>query len=501
MKKVLLLMTLGLFMTGLSFGQVNYNEDFDLDDNWSGGSGYIARTYTNDAINPANDHFASNDAFRESSHTHSGTYAWRLDDEAGAYLMYECTETVVGLSFHAARWDNSPKPEVSVEYSEDSGATWHFLFSFDGDAFSDDKVYQEFTEDFSGSITPDAGKTLQIRMRTTAGERMLYDNVTIEYEGAPVAGTPVFNPAAGTYANAQDVEITSSTYNSSIYYTTDGSTPDNTSTLYAAPINIATTTTLKAIAIKIGYDDSPITTGLYDIETATTVADIATLRSQPADGTTFYNLTGEAVLTFQQVYRNQKYIQDATAAILIDDAPDGAYNPGHITSTYNLYDGLTGIVGTLSEYQGMLQFIPNADPGAATSTGNTITPVVLTLNDINTNFDAYEAQLVQVANISFIDGGANFANGTEYEIANGGVSSYFRTTFYNVDYTGTAIPHDANVVGLMNENSAGQFITSRFLADITPATPPPSVPLGSTGIMIAGLLLVAVVVVRKGKII
>src|SRR5690606_15126970 len=32
-----------------------------------------------------------------------------------------------------------------------------------------------------------------------------------------------------------------------------------------------------------------------------------------------YQLTGEAILTFQQNFRNQKYIQDATAAIVIDD--------------------------------------------------------------------------------------------------------------------------------------------------------------------------------------
>jgi len=352
----------------------------------------------------------------------------------------------------------------------------------------------------TGNIAPLPGETLQIRLRTVSGERMLYDDITINYDGNSQVGTPVFSPAPGNYAGAQTVSITSSTPYCDIYYTTDGSDPDNTSTVYSGPIDINTTTTLKAIGTKIGYDDSEIATGVYTIGAVVYVADIAMLRNQTVDGTTFYKLTGEAVLTYKNAYRNQKYIQDATAAILIDDAPNGNFNPGVITTSYDLYDGITGIIGTLETYQGMLQFKPNLDPGPASSTGNTVTPVVLSLNDLNNNFEDYEAQLVRVNNVAFTDAGSNFTNGTEYEITNGGVSSYFRTTFYNVDYTGTPIPVDADLIGVLNERSSGTFITSRFMADILAATPPASVPLGSTGILIAGLLLAVVVLIRKGKI-
>ena len=66
------------------------------------------------------------------------------------------------------------------------------------------------------------------------------------------------------------------------------------------------------------------------------VATIAALRASTV-GTTVYKLTGEAFLTFQQTYRNQKFIQDATGGILVDD------NTAKITTTYNLGDGITGI--------------------------------------------------------------------------------------------------------------------------------------------------------------
>ena len=65
---------------------------------------------------------------------------------------------------------------------------------------------------------------------------------------------------------------------------------------------------------------------------ATDVADIATLRGS-AQGLS-YTLTGEAILTYQQNFRNQKFIEDATGAILIDDDNDV------ITSTYAIGDAV-----------------------------------------------------------------------------------------------------------------------------------------------------------------
>jgi hypothetical protein len=100
----------------------------------------------------------------------------------------------------------------------------------------------------------------------------------------------------------------------------------------------------------------------------TDVATIADLRAGSTDGTE-YRLTGEAILTYQQSFRGQKFIQDATAGILIDD--DG----GVITTEYAINDGITNLTGTLSEFGGMLQFVPVEDPGAATSSDNEVTPV------------------------------------------------------------------------------------------------------------------------------
>lgn len=59
---------------------------------------------------------------------------------------------------------------------------------------------------------------------------------------------PVMSVAPGFYPGAQSVTITCSDPTATIRYTTDGSNPIATSTLYSGPINISTTTVLRAVA-------------------------------------------------------------------------------------------------------------------------------------------------------------------------------------------------------------------------------------------------------------
>ncbi len=78
--------------------------------------------------------------------------------------------------------------------------------------------------------------------------------------------TPTASPVANTYTSAQNVTL-SSEVGATIYYTTDGNTPNINSFLYSTPIYIpsGTTTVLKAIAVKEGNDNSNISSGTYTI--------------------------------------------------------------------------------------------------------------------------------------------------------------------------------------------------------------------------------------------
>jgi hypothetical protein len=86
-------------------------------------------------------------------------------------------------------------------------------------------------------------------------------NQTTENQLLPA---PVFSKNHGFYDAPFTVEITSGLQNASVYYTTDGSVPgEENGTLYSAPVQINTTTVLRAISIKSGQLTSKVTTKTY----------------------------------------------------------------------------------------------------------------------------------------------------------------------------------------------------------------------------------------------
>jgi hypothetical protein len=82
----------------------------------------------------------------------------------------------------------------------------------------------------------------------------------------PVAASPTFRPAAGTYNSAQSVTLTDATSGAAIYYTTDGVTaPTISSTKYSGAIAVASSETIQAIAVASGYADSAVSSAAYTI--------------------------------------------------------------------------------------------------------------------------------------------------------------------------------------------------------------------------------------------
>lgn len=81
----------------------------------------------------------------------------------------------------------------------------------------------------------------------------------------PPAAAPTFTPAAGAYTGVQSVTLSSSTPNATLYYTTDGSTPDTTSTKYTGAITVGQSETITAIAVASGFAESAVSTAKYTI--------------------------------------------------------------------------------------------------------------------------------------------------------------------------------------------------------------------------------------------
>ena len=216
----------------------------------------------------------------------------------------------------------------------------------------------------------------------------------------------------------------------------------------------------------VAIDPAVNTTVNFEVQGYTAMGTIADLRSGiPGD---FYELTGEVFINYVQSYRHQKWIQDATAGILIDD------NSGNITAGMR-NDGLTGLKGTLGGYKGMLQFIPIADATVVSPSTLTITPQEVTLADLTASYEDYEAELVKVVNVMLDNAAsATFENAIIYPMSQGADAFNLRTSLYDGDLMGTDVPTVAvDVVGLPMEKTGegdsdyGMVMTPRDLADIT----------------------------------
>jgi hypothetical protein len=76
-----------------------------------------------------------------------------------------------------------------------------------------------------------------------------------EPDGSTV-NAPTITPNGGIFADSVTITLQTATFGASIFYTTDGTTPTPSSSLYTKPFTLSTTTLLKAQAFKTGSTPS-----------------------------------------------------------------------------------------------------------------------------------------------------------------------------------------------------------------------------------------------------
>jgi hypothetical protein len=378
-------------------------------------------------------------------------------------MDFDKTNGIGEVSFYYASYSTHSGGQIVLYYSTNGGTSWTLAGSpLTAPAWSGAMIKASFILNISGNVRI---KIAREEVKTNSSVNIDDLNLTdFVCENCVVA--PVFDPPGGNQSGTINVKITSATAGATIRYTLDGNDPTESSTVYSNAIMVDKQTTIKAKAWKDGMDPSSVSTAVYNY--LQSISSLAALRAlAPAytggdnKGTAVYTYSGNAVVTQLQDYTNVggtvvnvRYIQDNSGAIMVYDFG------GNLKSDWEYGDLITGLSGTLSNYFGMLRFIPVEGDCEAFDPFNKVTPVKVMASQLNFKHDnPIQAKLITIENVTIVQPGqpGNYKSGTYYGLKQNNLvyDSVFYTDKFEADYIGDPIPTIATTItGVCNYKGA-----------------------------------------------
>ena len=228
--------------------------------------------------------------------------------------------------------------------------------------------------------------------------------VTIKSSGsANQVRMPVFTPVTGSlFKDKLTVTASSPTEGATIYYTKDGAEPTTGSDKFPTEgVTLTETTTLKAIAVKDGLDNSEVVTATYTkLEPYTSLKALKESGIATAEGVTCFVELKDAVVTYAD--SRKAYIQDVTGGLYIygnNDLKVGTKLNGVVSAQLALYNGLYELKVEGGEFDNV-----------EVAEGVEIPVQEVTVAELNQNFARYESMRVKVVDAT-VTSGFNNKNG------------------------------------------------------------------------------------------
>ncbi|MGA3347262.1 MAG: chitobiase/beta-hexosaminidase C-terminal domain-containing protein, partial [Terracidiphilus sp.] len=262
---------------------------------------------------------------------------------------------------------------------------------------------------YSGTITVGASAALQaIAVKTGFTNSPV---ATAIYTIGTVLPAPTFSLAAGNYITVQSVTISDATAGTTIYYTTNGTTPTSSSTKYSGAITVSASETLEAIAIKTGFTNSSVATAPYTISTVlpapafspaagTYTASQSVTISDAASGTTIYYTTNGTTPTASSTKYSGTITVSASETLEAIAVKTGFNNSSTTSGAYVISPSLsaTGSAGSTSYISYSSGAFTATD--LALNSGASITSGMLRLTDggLNESRTAWFAKQVPIQN-------------------------------------------------------------------------------------------------------
>lgn len=236
----------------------------------------------------------------------------------------------------------------------------------------------------------------------TGGALTLYKKVN-----SSSVATPTFTPAAGTYTEAQNVTIACTTEGAAIYYTLDGSTPTNASTLYTSAIAVNETTTIKAIAY-LNDEASSVASATYTINIIVplTSMDAIFAKANEVGGT-----ATDVTVTFGNwvvsgVKGSNAYLTDGTKGLII-------YASGHGFEVGDILSGTAACKVQLYRGAAELTTLTSSTDGLTVTEGGSVTAQEFNINDLS---GINTGAIITVNNVTYSGSNNIFTDDDENEI-------------------------------------------------------------------------------------
>ena len=274
----------------------------------------------------------------------------------------------------------------------------------------------------------------------------------VESIGNQVAA-PVFAPANGTtFVDKLTVGASCSTEGATIYYTKDGAEPTTGSDKFPTEgVTLTETTTLKAIAVKDGLDNSEVVTATYTkLEPYASLKALKESGIATTEGVTCFVELKDAVVTYAD--SRKAYIQDETAGLYVfgsNKLKAGTKLNGLVSAQLALYFGLYELKVEGGEFDNV-----------AVTNDVEIPEQEVTVAELNQNFGRYESMRVKVVDAT-VTSSFNDKNG---EIEQNGEKIALRAADENITADVQATVDVTGYPGLYNSTKQLNVILQEDIA-------------------------------------
>lgn len=369
-------------------------------------------------------------------------------DDTGDYLVLHFDNTPQNLSY-TIKWNGSGTFGVFIVEESADGTNYNELVNYT----NSNNPGANKSKDEKLTLSSDTRYVRWIYNSKKTGNVGIGNIIVTEALQDDKVNIPILTPEDGTtFVDKLTVTVSCSTEGATIYYTKDGAEPTTGSDKFPTEgVTLTETTTLKAIAVKDGLDNSEVVTATYTkLEPYASLKALKESGIATTEGVTCFVELKDAVVTYADP--RKAYIQDETAGLYVfgsNKLKAGTKLNGVVSAQLTLWNGLYELKVDGGEFDNV------------TINEEVEIPVQeVTVAELNQNFARYESMRVKVVDAT-VTSSFNDKNG---EIEQNGEKIALRAADENITADVQATVDVTGYPGLYNSTKQLNVILQEDIA-------------------------------------